>query len=62
MAIRYVTLATEKEKAGEYQEALGLYLDGLDYFDLAMKWEAESDYSKEAIRNKIKLVNTNQVN
>jgi len=51
-AIDLVKQATEKDKAGEYQEALSLYEHGVEYFLHAIKYEAQNDRSKESIRAK----------
>jgi len=51
-AIDLVKQATEKDKAGEYQEALALYENGVEYFLHAIKYEAQNDRSKESIRSK----------
>lgn len=51
-AIDLVKLATEKDKEGEYNEALQLYEHGVEYFLHAIKYEAQSERSKESIRAK----------
>ncbi|KAI2799801.1 hypothetical protein RDWZM_004940 [Blomia tropicalis] len=51
-AIDLVTQATEKDKAKEYEEALRLYQHGVEYFLHAIKYEAQTERTKESIRNK----------
>lgn len=51
-AIDIVTKATEEDTAGNYQEALRLYEHGVEYFLHAIKYEAQSEKSKESIRTK----------
>merc|ERR1740124_989063 len=51
-AIDLVTKATEEDKKGNYTEALKLYESGVEYFLHAIKYEAQSDRSKESIRSK----------
>eukprot|EP00794_Sanderia_malayensis_P018885 gene18885-20787_t len=50
--IEIVTKATEEDKNGNYAEALRLYEHGVEYFLHAVKYEAQSDKSKESIRAK----------
>ena len=51
-AIDIVTKATEEDQKGNYAEALRLYEHGVEYFLHAIKYEAQSERSKESIRNK----------
>ncbi|XP_002159815.2 vacuolar protein sorting-associated protein 4B isoform X1 [Hydra vulgaris] len=51
-AIDLVTKATEEDKNGNYAESLRLYEHGVEYFLHAIKYEAQSDKSKESIRAK----------
>lgn len=51
-AIDIVTKATEEDKAGNYEEALRLYENGVEHFLHAIKYEAQGDKSKESIRQK----------
>jgi len=53
-AIEIVTRATEEDKAKNYEEALKLYQNGVEHFLHAIKYEAQSDRSKAAIRDKCK--------
>lgn len=50
--IEIVTKATEEDKNGNYAEALRLYEHGVEYFLHAVKYEAQSEKSKESIRAK----------
>ncbi|KAI6182194.1 Vesicle-fusing ATPase [Aphelenchoides bicaudatus] len=49
-AIELVTKATEEDKKKNYREALKLYMNGCDYFLLALKYETHGDRQKETIR------------
>lgn len=51
-AIDIVKRATEEDKKGNYTEALKLYESGVEYFLHAIKYEAQSDRSKDSIRSK----------
>ncbi|XP_057291230.1 vacuolar protein sorting-associated protein 4-like isoform X2 [Hydractinia symbiolongicarpus] len=51
-AIDLVTKATEEDKKGNYSEALRLYEHGVEYFLHAIKYDAQSERSKESIRAK----------
>jgi len=51
-AIDIVKQATEEDKQQNYAEALKLYESGVEYFLHAIKYEAQSDRSKESIRAK----------
>lgn len=51
-AIEIVKKATEEDKNGNYQKALTLYEQGVEYFLHAIKYEAQSERSKESIRAK----------
>ncbi|KAL6075672.1 Serine/threonine-protein kinase ulk3 [Balamuthia mandrillaris] len=51
-AISIVTQATEHEEKHEYEEALRLYRQAIDYFMLALKYE-KSERLKETIRTKV---------
>uniref|UniRef100_A0A646QEJ3 vesicle-fusing ATPase n=1 Tax=Hemiscolopendra marginata TaxID=943146 RepID=A0A646QEJ3_9MYRI len=51
-AIDLVTRATEEDKNKNYEEALRLYQHGVDYFLHSIKYEAQSERSKESIRAK----------
>ncbi|XP_074644228.1 vacuolar protein sorting-associated protein 4B-like [Tubulanus polymorphus] len=51
-AIEIVTKATEEDKNKNYEEAFRLYQHGVQYFLHALKYEAQSDKSKESIREK----------
>jgi len=53
-AIEIVTRATEEDKAKNYEEALKLYQNGVEHFLHAIKYEAQSERSKAAIRDKCK--------
>ena len=55
-AIEIVTRATEEDKAKNYDEALKLYQNGVEHFLHAIKYEAQSERSKAAIRDKCKQV------
>ena len=55
-AIEIVTRATEEDKAKNYEEALKLYQNGVEHFLHAIKYEAQSERSKAAIRDKCKQV------
>jgi len=47
-----VKRATEEDKKQNYAEALKLYESGVEYFLHAIKYEAQSERSKESIRSK----------
>jgi len=51
-AIDIVKRATEEDKKQNYAEALKLYESGVEYFLHAIKYEAQSERSKESIRSK----------
>ena len=51
-AIDIVKRATEEDKQQNYAEALKLYESGVEYFLHAIKYEAQSERSKESIRSK----------
>nr|XP_034339227.1 vacuolar protein sorting-associated protein 4B-like isoform X3 [Crassostrea gigas] len=51
-AIELVTKATEEDKSKNYEEALRLYDDAMEYFLHAIEYEAESENVKDNIRVK----------
>ncbi|XP_033122902.1 vacuolar protein sorting-associated protein 4B-like [Anneissia japonica] len=51
-AIALVAKATEEDKAKNYEEALRLYENGVEYFIHCIKYEAHGDIAKEKIRAK----------
>eukprot|EP00894_Picocystis_sp_ML_P004222 jgi/Pico_ML_1/54739/g609.t1 len=52
-AIEYVKQAVEEDNAGNYDEALKLYMYALEYFKTHLKYE-KNPKAKEAITNKFK--------
>ncbi|CAG0922448.1 unnamed protein product [Notodromas monacha] len=51
-AIDLVTKATEEDRNKNYEEAMRLYENGVQYFLHAIKYEAQSERAKESIRGK----------
>ncbi|XP_058117892.1 vacuolar protein sorting-associated protein 4-like [Anopheles ziemanni] len=51
-AIDIVMKATKEDRNNNYEEALGLYEYGVEYFLHAIKYEAQGDKAKESIRAK----------
>lgn len=54
-AIEYVKQAVEEDNAGNYDEALKLYMYALEYFKTHLKYE-KNPKAKEAITNKVRAV------
>ena len=51
-AIDRATKATERDKAGDHQEAFRLYMRAVEFFLHAVKYEVQSESGKESIRAK----------
>lgn len=51
-AIELITRATEEDKKGNYEAALPLYDQAIQYFIHTIKYEAQGDKQKETIRTK----------
>lgn len=52
-AIEYVKQAVAEDTAGNYKEALSLYMHSLEYFSTHLKYE-KNPRSKEAIKVKVR--------
>ncbi|TKR92650.1 hypothetical protein L596_007264 [Steinernema carpocapsae] len=48
-----VTKATEEDKNKNYEEALSLYMQAIDYFLHAIKYETQGEKQKETIRSRV---------
>ncbi|KAI1722558.1 ATPase family associated with various cellular activities (AAA) domain-containing protein [Ditylenchus destructor] len=52
-AVDLVTRATDADREKNYDEALRLYLNGIEYFMHALKYECQGDKQREIIRSRV---------